>query len=149
MGYQRIVDGNDATHAVARLRRLLQPRPPTIVQGLDVPLDLRQPPVQARLVRRDGKLAIDAADGFPFSNHDSRQIFGKMTAGDFGVKYVAEDGQRFLHNRWKVHNGWHSSSLRWALRVLRMQRGVLHYTPSSLLCNTSVINHLLAKRRQI
>src|SRR5215216_4129792 len=61
-----------------------------------------------------------------------------MAAGSFGVKHVTEDGQRFLHDGRKVHDGGHGGSLLTALTSLGRQRGVLHYTPSSLLCKTSV-----------
>src|SRR5215510_2816532 len=61
-----------------------------------------------------------------------------MAAGSFGVKHVTEDGQRFLHDGRKVHDGRHGGSLLTALKALGRQRGILHYTPSSLLCKTSV-----------
>src|SRR5688572_4887823 len=46
-----------------------------------------------------------------------------MAAGRIGIKHIAEDGQRFLHDRRKVHNGWHRGGLRTALRALREPRG--------------------------
>jgi hypothetical protein len=62
-----------------------------------------------------------------------------VPAGCFGVKHRATDRQRFVHDRGKVHNGWPRGHLQTALRALRVQRGVLHYTPSILLCKTSVL----------
>src|SRR5262249_10486107 len=87
---------------------------------------------------RDHKLTVDTADGFPLGDHQPGQVCGKMVAGRCGVKHITKDGQRFLYQGRKVHDGWHSGSLRPALMVLRVQRGVLHYTPSNLLCKTSV-----------
>src|SRR5262249_54920583 len=109
------------------------------MQRLDVPLHLGEPPVQARLVRGDDKLPIDTADRFPLGDHQPRQICGKMAAGRFGVTHITKDSQRFLHQGRKVHDGWHGGSLLMALQALSRQRVALHYTPSSLLCKTSVI----------
>src|SRR5215475_3745805 len=94
--------------------------------------------MQARLVCGDHTLTVDATDGCTLGDHQPRQIFGKMAAGSFGVKHVTEDGQRFLHDGRKVHDGGHGGSLLTALKALGRQRGILHYTPSSLLCKTSV-----------
>src|SRR5262249_21904849 len=99
---------------------------------------LIKPAIETGLVGGDHKLAVDPTDGLLFRNHQSREVFGKMAAGRFSVKDITEDRQRFLHDRRKVHNGWHRGSLHTALRALRVQRGVLHYTPSILLCKSSV-----------
>src|SRR5436309_9260191 len=53
MRHQRIVNGNDPTHAVARLRRLLQPCQSLVIERRDIPVHLGQPAVQARLVGRE------------------------------------------------------------------------------------------------
>jgi hypothetical protein len=45
-----------------------------------------------------------------------------MAARRFGVKHIAKDRQRFLHDRREVHNGWHKGSLHMALRALRVQK---------------------------
>src|SRR5215475_15039621 len=95
--------------------------------------------MQARLVCGDHTLTVDATDGCTLGDHQPRQIFGKMTAGSFGVKHVTEDGQRFLHDGRKVHDGRHGGSLLTAWKALGKQRGILHYTPSSLLCKTSAL----------
>ena len=58
----------------------------------------------------------------------------------FVGKQVTKDVQGGLHDGWKIHNGWHRGSLRLALRVLREPQGILHYTPSILLCKTSVMS---------
>ena len=105
MIHEGIINGNDTPGAVAGLRRLLQPRQAAIVQRVHIPLDLGQPPVRARLVGHNDKLPVDATDCFPLGDHESGQIFSKMAAGCVGVKHLATDRQRFLHDRWKVHNG--------------------------------------------
>jgi hypothetical protein len=62
-----------------------------------------------------------------------------MAPGRFIVQHIAKDGQRVLHDGWKVHDGRHGGSLLTALKALGRQRVILHYTPSSLLCKTSVL----------
>jgi hypothetical protein len=59
-----------------------------------------------------------------------------------------QDGQRFLHDGRKVHDGGHGGSLLTVLKALGRQRGVLHYTPSSLLCKTSVNIHSAPRCQQ-
>ena len=120
----RVVDGDAPTRAVAGWRHLLQPCQPAIMQGLHVPLDRCQPPVQARWIGREGTRAIDAADGVALGDHEPRQLCSKMAARRFGFTHIAEDRQRFLHDRRAVHNGWHKGSLQMALRALRVQREV-------------------------
>ena len=139
VSHQRVSEGNAPARAIAGLGIALQPLPAAVVARLDIPRHLGQPAMQARLVRGDHKLTVDATDGCALGDHQSRQIVGKMASGRCRVKHIAEDGQRFLDERRKVHNGWHGGCLRIALRALGDKRGVLHYTVSSLLCKTPVL----------
>jgi len=61
-----------------------------------------------------------------------------MQACCVGVKHIGKDSQRFLRDRWEVHNGVHRGDRQKALRALRVKRSAPHYTPFILLCRTSV-----------
>ena len=100
-----------AACAIARLGRLLQPGQPAIIQRCDVPLNLRQPAVQARLVRREGKFPVDATHRLIFSHDQAGQILGKVPAGGLGVEQITKNRQRFLHDAGKVHNSGHRGRL--------------------------------------
>src|SRR2546423_11937584 len=130
MRHQRMVNGNDPTHAVARLRRLLQPCQSLVIERRNVPGHLGQPAVQARLGGREGKFPVDATHGLVFSDDQSRQILSKVASGWLGVKHLTEDRQRILYNGRKVHNGRHNGSLLSGARTLRMPGLAAHYTKS-------------------
>ena len=90
---QGVVDGNDAVRAVAGVRIVLQPVQTAVVESHRIPVRLDQPAVEARLIRGGGKLAIDGAYVFSLCYHQAGEIFGKMTAGGFVVKDIAEKSQ--------------------------------------------------------
>jgi hypothetical protein len=62
-----------------------------------------------------------------------------VAAGCLGVKDIAKNSQRFLHDSQKINDGRHGGSLLMSLKALGRSRVALHYTLSSLLCKTSDI----------
>src|SRR6266852_2780857 len=137
--HQRIIDGNDPAPAVARLGRLLQPGQPAIVQRRDVPLDFRQPAVEARLVRREGKFPVDATHRLVFGYHQTGQIFRKVPAGGLRVEQITKNHERFVHDGGKVHNSGHRDRLLSTMRTysvidgLSMLRGATDFAKLQLL----------------
>jgi len=106
---QYIVDGDHATVRVSRARILLEPLEPLLVQFLLVPLDLREKPVQARLIGGHGKLAVDAAHRLSRGNHQAREVLGQVASLGLAGEKVAEllDGRR--NDVRKRSDPWHDS----------------------------------------
>ena len=101
---QRIVNGNDAARAVAGFRIVLQPRQTAVVERRRIPGRLDQPPIEAGLIRGDGKQAIDGACVLALCHHQPGEVLGKMAPGRFVVEDIAEKLQCLLHEGWKVHS---------------------------------------------
>jgi hypothetical protein len=123
MVHQRVVHGKNAARAGARLGIALPPGQAALVEGVDVPGGLRQPTVQARLVRDHDKLAVDAADGLALRHHQPGQILGTMAPSRFGGTDITKGVQGLRDHRWNVHNGWHEGSLPTMRNTLRGNKG--------------------------
>src|SRR4030095_9008027 len=145
MVHQRIVDSNHASQAVTRLGIMLPPLQAAVVERLDVPRHLIQSMVQTGLVGGNHKLAVDPTDGLLFSNHQSREVFGKMAPFRFVGKQIAKDIHRVLHDGWKVHNGWHQAVPPPEQADLWGQMCATHYTPVSRVCKSSVLCDITMK----
>ncbi len=111
MLHQRIVDGDHAPTAIAGLGVLLQPFETAIIERLFIPGCFGEPAIQTRLIRGDGKFAVDAADGFVFGDHQTGEIFGKMLASGVVVEQVTKDSEGLFDQGGKVHNRRHRGFL--------------------------------------
>ena len=88
---QHLIEGHAPPSAVARLGHLVPPGQPAIMQCRNVPLALRQPAVQARLVRREGQCPVDATPRLVCGHDQAGQIRSNVAAGRFRVNHTAED----------------------------------------------------------
>ena len=73
-----------------------------VVEHRRVPRRLDQPAIEAGLIRRNGKLAVDGADVFTLCHHAVRYSAKCRRAGSLS-KTSAEKGQWF-HKGWEVHS---------------------------------------------
>jgi len=80
MIHQDIVNSNNPLFAVAGIGTFLQPFEPFEVKFFLVPLTLCDPAIKTGLIGRDSKLSVDCRDVFVIRNHQTGQIFGKMSA---------------------------------------------------------------------
>src|SRR5262249_32585047 len=65
---QCVIDRDDTVLGVVRSGVVLQEIETPLVEDLLIPLNFGDPAVQARLIGRDGKLAVDPAHGFAFGD---------------------------------------------------------------------------------
>ena len=107
---QGVVDCDDAVFGVAGGGVTLQLVQPTLVEGFGLPLDLSERAVQAGLVGGNGKLTIDAADSFAFSDEQTSQVLGEVAAFWSIGEQVTILGQEVLDDSRKLDDGRHSSS---------------------------------------
>ena len=71
MGDQRVINRDHAVRGVMGSRVALQLLEASLVELLCIPIDLRDPAVQAGLVSRDRKFTVDPADGFAFGDKEA------------------------------------------------------------------------------
>src|SRR5262249_13903738 len=94
---QRIINRDHTMRGVVGGGVALQEIETPLVERLFIPLNLSNPAVETGLVGRDGKLAVDTANGFAFSDEQASQVLGKMPAlGRIG-KQVGVLDQEILH----------------------------------------------------
>lgn len=75
---ERVVDGNRAVVAIARLRVVLQPLEAVGIDVVGLPWCLGQPAVEAGLVRAIGEFARDATDRLVLSNQQASKVLGEV-----------------------------------------------------------------------
>ena len=107
---QRIINRDHTVWRIVGGRITLQQVKAPPIECRFIPVNLRDPAVQAGLVGRDGKLAIDTADGFAFSDEEASQILGEVPPFGFVGKQVGVLAQEFLHECREFHNRWHTRS---------------------------------------
>jgi len=79
MTHQNVVDGDHSFWVVPCGLIILKYLKPSVIEGMNIPLDIREPAIEAGLVRSTDKLMADPANGLLFRDHESRKIIGKMT----------------------------------------------------------------------
>lgn len=90
----------------------LKPRQPPQVADFHVPIRLGQEPVEAGLVASPNKLAVDSQKGLPFGDHQSREVFGKVSALSFVSKYIPELLQSVLNGLGELGETSHDRTVR-------------------------------------
>ncbi len=105
-----VINRDDAILGVVGGRVALQQLEAPLVERQFIPLNLSDPAVQAGLVGRDCKLAVDTADGFAFSNEQAGQILSEVLALGLVGKQVCVLDQEVLHDAWELNNRWHTRS---------------------------------------
>jgi len=108
---QDVVDGNDALFAVAGGRLLLEPVQPELVEPLNVPVHLRQPAVQARLVGGVDEFPVDGRDILAAGHQQASQILGEVDPLRLVGEDMTERGQGFLDDLWEFDDRWHDRIL--------------------------------------
>ena len=137
--HQRLRTGAAPARACAGLGSALQPRQASGGPRLARPRHRAQPALPARWVWGAHPLPGEAPDGWTLGAPQPRQRGGTRAAGRGGGPHVTDEGQRGGHDGRKGHEGRPGGSLLPAWKARGRQRGLLHETPSSLLCKTSVI----------
>src|SRR5213593_2349680 len=85
---ERVINRDHPMWRIVSSRVTLQQFKAPLVECLFIPVDLSDPAVQAGLVGRDSKLAINPADSFAFRDEETSQILGEVPPFRFICKQV-------------------------------------------------------------
>jgi len=107
---QRVINRDHTMRGVVGARVALQQIEAPLVERFFIPVNLSDPAVQAGLVGRDGKLAVDTADGFAFRDEQASQILSEVSALGLVGKQVCVLDQEVLHDGGELNNRWHTAS---------------------------------------
>jgi hypothetical protein len=107
---QRVINRDYTVWRIVGGRVTLQQFKAPPVECLFIPVNLSDPAVQARLVGRGGKLAVDPADGFAFRNKQASQILGEVPTLWVVRKQIRVLNQEILHDAGKFDNRGHTAS---------------------------------------
>ena len=108
---QGVVDGDHPARRIARRGGVLQPVQAMFVEQLFIPGHLRNPAIQAGLIRGVGKLGVDRRYVFALRHHKPGQVFAEMPALRGIGKQPAKLLQRLLDHGGKSNNAWHRRPL--------------------------------------
>jgi bacterioferritin-associated ferredoxin len=106
---ENVVDSDDNDRTIARRVLLLKQVEATLTQHLHVPDDFSEPVIEAGLVGRLSKVAVNAIDRFVLSNVELGRVFGKVVSCGFCLEQVAVLLRQFLHNSRSLEDHLHWS----------------------------------------
>jgi len=82
-----------------------------LVRASLAPFDLRDEPVQARLVGRLSELAVDSQHGLPLGDHQPGEVLGEMPPLRVAHKQVAELFHGVTHHLRGLYDPWHACTI--------------------------------------
>jgi hypothetical protein len=109
---QHVIDGDHTLVAIAGTGVALQDVQTFLVERLFIPNRVGEKPIEARLIRRVRKLAVDGRDVFLARHEQAGNVFGKVSSLRFARKYVGEVRQRLEHDLRKFDDRGHGHFLR-------------------------------------
>src|SRR4029450_11322193 len=107
---ERVINRDHTVWCIVGGRVTLQQFKAPVVECLFIPVNLSEKAVQAGLVGRDSKLAVDTADGFAFSDEQASQILGEVPALWVVSKQIRVLDQEILHDAGELDNRGHIAS---------------------------------------
>lgn len=105
-----VVQSEDATRLVASGGIFLEQLQTSLVEGVDIPIDLGEEFVEARLIGGLGELVVNAENGFSFGQEESGKVFGEMLSLRLATKQVGEVLLSLFDELRECNDTWHGSA---------------------------------------
>ena len=108
---QDIINGDDPLLAITGIRAPLQPIEALVLASFRVPLDLRDPAIETRLVGRDRQFPVDRRDILLICDHQTGEILSEVLALRFVSKGRSKFFQSFFDDCGKFYDSRHNRIL--------------------------------------